>query len=95
LTRPDGSPVAAAERLTLVTSNFLATGGDALLEGTAQAVFDDRRLIRDAMADAFRARKAPVDPRQSFDPARPRLDFPGKRPVRCGAPSSRNDKSPL
>ena len=27
LTRPDGKPVGAGERLTLVTSEFLATGG--------------------------------------------------------------------
>lgn len=95
LTRPDGTRVAGNERFTLVTSNFLATGGDALLAGGAPPRFDDRRLIRDAMADALRARQAPVDPGALYDPGRPRLSYPGKRPVRCAAPSSPTTRSPL
>jgi hypothetical protein len=53
------------------------------------------RLIRDAMADALRARNTPLRPRELYDPGRPRLSYPQPRPVRCGPPSRRDDKQPL
>jgi 2',3'-cyclic-nucleotide 2'-phosphodiesterase (5'-nucleotidase family) len=99
LTRADGRPVAPRDRLTLVTSNFLATGGDGLFPEAvaARARLDDGPPIREALAAALQARKAPLRPDDPaiFDPAHPRLDFPGPRPVRCGAPFRQNPKSPL
>ena len=89
LTRPDGKPVGAGERLTLVTSEFLATGGGGVFpaEVRARAGADDGRWrpIRDAMADVLRARKTPIDPANPplYDAAHPRLAYPGRRPVRC------------
>ena len=87
LFRSDGRPIAPRTRLTLVTSDFLATGGDGLFaeETKQRAKLDDGPPIREAMADLLRARKAPLtsgDP-ALFDPAHPRIGYPGPRPVRC------------
>jgi 2',3'-cyclic-nucleotide 2'-phosphodiesterase (5'-nucleotidase family) len=96
LLRPDGRTVAPATHLTLVTSDFLATGGDGLLPADLlrRAALEDGPPIRDAVADRLRTGKtAPSDEdRALFDPARPRLAYPEPRPVRC---SSRAANSPL
>ena len=87
LFRSDGRPIAPKTRLTLVTSDFLATGGDGLFseETKQRAKLDDGPPIREAMAELLRARKAPLTPddRALFDPAHPRIGYPGPRPVRC------------
>ena len=59
LHRADGTPIAPKTRLTLVTSDFLATGGDGLFseETKARAKLDDGPPIREAMAGLLRARK--------------------------------------
>jgi 2',3'-cyclic-nucleotide 2'-phosphodiesterase (5'-nucleotidase family) len=91
----DGRPIAPATRLTLVTSDFLATGGDGLLppELLRRAILDDGPPIRDAIAELLRARGAALPaPRELYDPAHPRLSYPDLRPVRC---SSRAPISPL
>ncbi len=96
LTRTDGRPISPGARLRLVTSDFLATGGDGLLSDELQrrTTLDDGPPIRDAMADLLRqGRVSPhADDRALYDPAHPRLTFPGPRPVRC---SSRGPNSPL
>jgi hypothetical protein len=38
-------------------------------------------IIRDAMADVLRAHPATIDPQAKY--AGKRLEFPGKRPVKC------------
>jgi len=87
LFRSDGRPIAPKARLTLVTSDFLATGGDGLFSGETKerAKLDDGPPIRDAMADLLRARKTPLAPSDPtlFDPAHPRIAYPGPRPVKC------------
>jgi 2',3'-cyclic-nucleotide 2'-phosphodiesterase (5'-nucleotidase family) len=94
LTRPDGKPIAPHDKLTLVTSDFLATGGDSLFpdEVRGRAVLDDGPPIRDAMAAELRVRKAPLRSHDVYDPAHPRLHYPGTRPLRCGAASSNRTK---
>jgi 2',3'-cyclic-nucleotide 2'-phosphodiesterase (5'-nucleotidase family) len=96
LSRPDGRPIAPAARLTLVTSDFLATGGDGLLSENLQhrAVLDDGPPIREALANLLRAGKVQfrADDRALYDPAHPRLAYPDLRPVRC---SSHRPISPL
>jgi hypothetical protein len=73
--------------LTLVTSEFLATGGGDVFpaEIHAHAGPADGAPIRDAIADLLRARKTPLDAADPslYDPAHPRLGYPGRRPVRC------------
>ena len=87
LRRADGRPIPPRTRLTLVTSDFLATGGDGLFseETKERAKLDDAPPIRDAMAGLLRARKEPLAPGDPalFDPAHPRIAYPGPRPVKC------------
>jgi 2',3'-cyclic-nucleotide 2'-phosphodiesterase (5'-nucleotidase family) len=87
LTRTDGRPVGRGERLNLVTSEFLATGGADIIpaELRAHATPAAGDTIRDVMANLLRARTAPLDPDKLrlLDPSDPRLAYPGRRPVRC------------
>jgi 5'-nucleotidase len=87
LERPDGTKVAPGDRLTLLTSDFLATGGDGLVPDELQraAVLEQGLPIRDEMARVLRARGGTLagDDPALLDPSRPRLVYPGPRPVRC------------
>ncbi len=74
--------------LTLLTSDFLASGERGVIgrlglpEGSVELT---DVLIREAMAEALTRRGGKVVASQLHDPARPRLDYPGSRPVTCGA----------
>jgi 2',3'-cyclic-nucleotide 2'-phosphodiesterase (5'-nucleotidase family) len=87
LQRTSGRTITPSTKLTLVTSDFLATGGDGLFseETKEHAKLDDGPPIREAMADLLRARRAPLTPDDPtlFDPAHPRVAYPGSRPVHC------------
>jgi 5'-nucleotidase len=85
---PGGALIQAADQLAILTSDFLATGGDGLfweeLKQRAR-LNDDAPPIRDAMSAVLKARGGTLDggdPRIA-DPAHPRLAYPGARPVRC------------
>ncbi len=72
----------------IATSDFLTTGGDAALKHlhlADTAIHQTDVIIRDGMADALRARKG--TPAATIDPtailAHRRVDYTGKRPVRC------------
>jgi hypothetical protein len=81
----NGRPLAPETALTVVTSEFLATGGDDVLPQELQrrATLDSGPLLRDAVATQLRARRRVPTPRELADPATPRLSYPGQRPVRC------------
>jgi 5'-nucleotidase len=87
-------PLRDGERLRVATSDFVATGGDALLASLVSTenltLHDDGPTIRDASAEALRARGGTLRPDDPviFDAARPRWAHPGARPVRCGAPEA-------
>jgi 5'-nucleotidase len=87
LHRPSGRTISPSTKLTLVTSDFLATGGDGLFseETKRRAKLEDGPPIREAMADLLRARRSPLTPDDPtlFDPAHPRVAYPGSRPVHC------------
>jgi 2',3'-cyclic-nucleotide 2'-phosphodiesterase (5'-nucleotidase family) len=87
LTRPDGAPIAPTDRLTVATSEFLASGGGDVFsaEVRAHAGPAEGGPIRDALADVLRARGRPIDAANPplHDAARPRLGYPGRRPLRC------------
>jgi 5'-nucleotidase len=92
LFRDNGKRIAPSTPLQVVTSDFLATGGDRLLRDVALpdgAIEIHRdKLVRDALAEGFA--KIPggtldgADP-ALFDPEHPRVRYEGKRPLRCAA----------
>lgn len=77
--------------LTLLASDFLASGGDGAIgrlglpDGSIELT---DVLIRDAMAEALTRRGGKLVAKQLHDPGRPRVDFPRPRPVKCGAAGS-------
>ncbi|HEX7505479.1 MAG TPA: 5'-nucleotidase C-terminal domain-containing protein [Polyangia bacterium] len=85
LTRPDGSPVHDEEMLELVTTDYLATGGDGFFAG-ANLDYEIGPPIRDAVAEALRQRGGVIDAgdRALFDPTHPRFALPGAVPIQCG-----------
>jgi 5'-nucleotidase/UDP-sugar diphosphatase len=85
-----GKPLGDRAHYKLATSDFLASGGDGVLAKLnlpASAIKVTDAVIRDALADVLRARKATprasIDPAQLYSAVRPRLDYEGKRPVDC------------
>jgi 5'-nucleotidase len=100
--RVAGRPLDAAGHYKLVTSDFLASGGDGLIgrlklaDGVVQV---SSTIIRDAVGDLLRgwkgSPKAAIDPDQMYSVNHPRLDYPGSRPVACGTThSSATSKEP-
>lgn len=84
LSRSDGSPLSDESLLNLVTTDFLATGGDGFF-GDTNIPFQIGPPIRDEMAEVLRRRGgklAPEDP-TLLDPGKPRFDLPGPVPIRC------------
>jgi 2',3'-cyclic-nucleotide 2'-phosphodiesterase (5'-nucleotidase family) len=87
LFRPDGTPVTDDTRLRVLTTDYLASGGDGLFGRRGEPVTVGP-AVRDAVAQAARQRGAPLDPTDPalFDPAHPRVALPRPVPVRCGSP---------
>jgi 2',3'-cyclic-nucleotide 2'-phosphodiesterase (5'-nucleotidase family) len=89
LRRDGGRRVRDGDKLVLVTSDFLASGGDGMLAGLdlpdGAIVVDDGAPIRDVLAAALRARggKLRGDDRRIHDSRAPRISLPGPRPLRC------------
>jgi 2',3'-cyclic-nucleotide 2'-phosphodiesterase (5'-nucleotidase family) len=83
-----GKPLADEAAYKVVTSDFLASGGDMSVIGRLKlpegAIQMTDVIIRDAIADVLRKKKGKVDPAQLFSPAKRRLDYEGERPVECG-----------
>jgi len=84
LARPDGAPVRDDEMLALITTDFLATGGDGFFAGASLA-YEIGPPLRDAMAEALRTRGGVLDASDHslFDPAHPRIELPGEVPIQC------------
>lgn len=93
-----GKPLADARVYTLVTSDFLASGGDGMLTSfklPAPAVFTDE-IMRDSFARSLRAKKGAakkLDPRKLYDAKAPRIAYPGQRPLRCD-PNAAEERTP-
>ena len=89
LERPDGSAILPDQQLTMVTNDFMATGGDGLLDAIPGLIMRGRtetdETLRDVIANELAKRDKPLNPHdpQFFDPSAPRIVYPGKRPVRC------------
>ncbi|MGE0398526.1 MAG: bifunctional UDP-sugar hydrolase/5'-nucleotidase [Kofleriaceae bacterium] len=83
-----GKPLDDNASYKLVTSDFLASGGDGLIgrlklpEGSVVVTND---IIRDVLAEHLRKQKgAKVDPAKLYGPNVKRMDYEGSRPVECG-----------
>jgi 2',3'-cyclic-nucleotide 2'-phosphodiesterase (5'-nucleotidase family) len=89
LRREGGRAVRDSEELVLLTSDFLASGGDGMLadldlpEGAIQV--DEGVMIRDAVAEVLQKRGGRLsgDDRRFFDPRARRIVLPGPRPLQC------------
>jgi 2',3'-cyclic-nucleotide 2'-phosphodiesterase (5'-nucleotidase family) len=84
LTRPDGSPVHDDEMLTVITTDFLATGGDGFFAG-ASVDYEIGPPIRDVLAETLQKRGGVLDANDHslFDPAHPRTALPSEVPIQC------------
>jgi 5'-nucleotidase len=87
-----GQRLEPTRELTVITSDFLANSGDGLLTGIRidpkAITIEHNRLIRDALLEglmAYPGGKLDGDDKRLYDPAHPRLRYPGPRPVRCEA----------
>ena len=83
-----GKPLDPAAHYTIATSDFLASGGDAMWGKHKPDVQSTDIIIRDAIADVLRARKGTIDPAQY---RAQRIELPMKRPVRCGKQQQEQD----
>jgi 5'-nucleotidase len=87
LVRDDGGALRDDEVITVVVSDFLATGGDGVLaevrarEGALR--IEDGVPMREAMVEALTRRGGTLRASELHDLARPRVTLPGPRPVRC------------
>lgn len=86
LTRPSGALVKDDEIVTVVTSDFLATGGSEMF--TPAIPFKtppvvEGTTVRDRLAEWITRTGGTWSSRALFDPAKPRMGYPGARPVKC------------
>ncbi len=83
-----GKALDDAASYKLVTSDFLASGGDGVIgrlklpEGSIEIT---NVLIRDAFADLLRKSKGTIDPRKLHSATTKRLDYEGSRPLSCAS----------
>ncbi|GAB4208831.1 MAG: bifunctional UDP-sugar hydrolase/5'-nucleotidase [Sandaracinaceae bacterium] len=87
LVREDGRALADDAPITVVISDFLATGGDGVLtevrERQGALRIEDGEPMREAMVEVLTRRGGTLRASDLYDPARPRVALPGPRPVRC------------
>jgi 5'-nucleotidase len=84
LSRSNGTALSDETMLSLVTTDFLATGGDGFF-GDPGIPFQIGPPIRDEMAEVLRKRGGRLSPEDPtlLDPDKPRFDLPGPVPIRC------------
>ncbi len=81
---PGGGFIADTEHVSLVTSDFIALGGDAVAVPPNSVTFEDE-LLRDAFETQLRALAShpPLSSGDLYDPGHRRVLYPGERPVSC------------
>jgi 2',3'-cyclic-nucleotide 2'-phosphodiesterase (5'-nucleotidase family) len=91
LTRTNGTPIEDDARLTVVTNDFLAMGGDGLLSSVkidpASVQVDTTTSVRDALVTGLRKKRDGLrgDDPTLFDPKSPRIELPAALPLQCDA----------
>jgi 2',3'-cyclic-nucleotide 2'-phosphodiesterase (5'-nucleotidase family) len=87
LLRPSGAAIRDDESLLVVTTDFIATGGDGILAAVMPPQgFEmpaDSTFGRDVVVEAMRRRGGRLSEDQLIDKANPRWAFPGSLPVSC------------
>jgi 2',3'-cyclic-nucleotide 2'-phosphodiesterase (5'-nucleotidase family) len=86
LARDSGRPVRDDETLKVVTSDFIALGGDDILAPLGSVTSVDvpgALLMREAMVDELRHRGGHLKESDLVNAKRPRVAYPGKRPIHC------------
>ena len=81
-----GKPLGETTSYKLVTSDFLASGGDGLigrLKLPESSIKMTNVIIRDALADQLRKSKGTIDPAKLYSASVKRMDYEGTRPVEC------------
>lgn len=83
LTRDGKRPIKDDEKLTIMGSDFLFTGGDNFWgDGEPPPVTILDTLMRDALESGLKKRST-VEPKSVFDPKKPRLTLSSRRPIDC------------
>jgi 5'-nucleotidase len=87
LTRSSGAPIRAEEQLSVLTSDFIAGGGDGILApagplSPAQSV-QGAPLLRESVVAWFRRRGGRLDANEYVSAVNRRWHFPASRPVMC------------
>ena len=87
LLHASGTPIRDDERLLVVTTDFLATGGGALLTPVIPAqgfmIPDSAPLVREVVAERLRRRGGVLREDQLVDPDNPRWVYSGTLPINC------------
>ena len=79
----NGRKVGDKDKVTIVASDFMMTGGDGFWGPVKVPTFDVKEeLMRETLGAELRKRKT-VKPAELVDEKRPRIAFPGARPVDC------------
>lgn len=85
-----GRVLPPTRELSLVTSDYVVARGDGLFRDTSaprhELVLHRDKKVRDALVAglrAWRGGKLDGQDKRLFDPKRPRIAYPGRRPVRC------------
>ena len=83
--KPDGTTVADDTVLSILTTDYLASGGDGFF-GEMTVPVEMGLPVRDAVAEVARKRGGSLDPADTalFDTKHPRIDLPRPVPVHCG-----------
>lgn len=81
LTREGGEVIAPDETITLVTTDYVATGGDGF--PAWEITVHDAQTVRDGVAEALTERGGALAPDAFFTPSSPRVSYRGERPLRC------------
>ena len=83
----DGRPVRDTDKLTVVTSDFLVTGGDRAFSklslADADVTIEASRKINLVLAHQLRRAGGTLSPDDYLSGERPRWNYPGARPVTC------------
>ena len=84
LQKPKGGLYGDKEAIAMVTSDFIAAGGDAVIIPPGSVTIHEL-LLRDAFETQLRALKGhrPLGAGDLYDPGHRRVLYPGERPVTC------------